>query len=463
MTRSTCSGDREKKYTQLFASAKLDGAKMSSHNGHSMGVIVRNIAQGAAWADDLEKVLKGMMDPAAANDTKCDESAEMEEIRNKTIQLACKNKPDGTALLGWAHVAAGNHKCEDDEESMRSNALSLMSTVHSDHSKGRSEERNISTREIQEAKANGASSLAIHFNGNMNMEQAKHETGIFSWGSQLTQVFEGLTAGDAVEIVSNKGDRRLEIVLHGSEKRGPKIKKWLTAQKYFEVWNRRITFRMVQEQSKWLVVVEGRIAPNVVGMVTVLRRDGNARICEFRHVKWLGKQLLDLIINKGDGADEVNEFKEILSKHARFIGGRSTWVIGEFPGQNLSEWHISENRERPITLLMWAAKSGSLRIVESLVNDYNCNVTVAQKIVTEDTGTVSFVTKDTGVTALHVAAYCGHAAVVDFLLQSGADKNQVNTLYKDITPLDSAKRGLVLHPEMSEQFNVIIDKLESWE
>ena len=211
------------------------------------------------------------------------------------------------------------------------------------------------------------------------------------------------------------------------------------------------------------MVVEGRIAPNVVGMVTVLRRNGNVRFSWFGHATWLGKQLLDLIMKKGDGADELNEFKEILDKHARPIGGKPTWVIGEWPGQNLSEWHINLNRKRPITLLMWAAKFGRLRIVESLVKDYNCNVTVAQKIIAEDTGTVSFVTKDTGVTSLHVAAYCGHTAVVDFLLQSGADKNQVNTLWEDKTPLDSAKRGLVMHPEMSGEFNVIIDKLERWE
>jgi len=482
MTCSNCSEDREKQYERLFSSSNLTGSTLNSLNGHGVGVAVRKATAGEAWVDDLVNVLKGMMDPAAANDM---ESADMKVDRvaqkEKAAKLAQKltnlqhmedpnfeeripeldESNQGLMVLRLDRfnlAAAEDALCPNTENDMQSIATTNNTAVPGDHAQERMLERNISIPEIKEAKKRGFVSLSIILNGNDDMDQVK--SSICSWAHELTNasIFVGLAAGERLaagepQVRGNKSDRRLEITLLGSEKRGPHIKKWLTAQKYFEVWNRRITFRMVQEQSKWLVVVEGRIAPNVVGMVTVLRRDGNARICEFRHVKWLGKQLLDLIINEGDGADEVNEFKEILSKHARFIGGRSTWVIGEFPGQNLSEWHISENRERPITLLMWAAKSGSLRIVESLVNDYNCNVTVAQKIVTEDTG----------VTALHVAAYCGHAAVVDFLLQSGADKNQVNTLYKDITPLDSAKRGLVLHPEMSEQFNVIIDKLESWE
>jgi len=76
------------KYKLLFESAKLDGATMNSLNGHDVEVAVRKNAQGEAWVGDLAKVLKAMIAPAAANDTKSEESAEVRELRNKMIQLA---------------------------------------------------------------------------------------------------------------------------------------------------------------------------------------------------------------------------------------------------------------------------------------------------------------------------------------------------------------------------------------
>ena len=112
--------------------------------------------QGAAWADDLANVLKSMMHPAAANDTKSNESAEMKEMRDKMVQVARGDNSGGTALQEWFHIVARNIRREDDEESIRSVATtaSKASTIHS------SGERNASTREIQEAKAKGATSLA---------------------------------------------------------------------------------------------------------------------------------------------------------------------------------------------------------------------------------------------------------------------------------------------------------------
>jgi len=91
------SGDREKKYTQVFESAKLDGAKMNSLNGRGVEVAVRNATQGEAWVDDLQKILKGMMDIAAANDNAAEESVELKEMRDKMVQLARDDNPEGRA------------------------------------------------------------------------------------------------------------------------------------------------------------------------------------------------------------------------------------------------------------------------------------------------------------------------------------------------------------------------------
>ena len=62
----------------------------------------------------------------------------------------------GTALSD--HVAAGSHAREHDAESQHSNAFTA---THSGHSQVRSDERNISTEEIKQAKAGGALALGI--------------------------------------------------------------------------------------------------------------------------------------------------------------------------------------------------------------------------------------------------------------------------------------------------------------
>jgi len=304
------SQDREDKFTQLFTSIKLNGAKLKSLNGHDIEVAVRNMAQGAAWADDLAKVLKSMMHPAAANETKSKESAEMKEI-------ARGGHSGGISLPGWSHIAPRNKRREDDEDSMRSSST--------------------------------------------------------------------------------------------------------MASKAFTIYS------------------------------TGERDAGSEAI-----VDWFGKQLLDLINNKGDDADEL---KRMLDDFARkeITDDIATWWIGPW---KLSEWHIkpahSKGKSKPSTLLALAAKAKPIRlnIVKSLVNDYKCSVTVTQKV----NG------KDIGVTALHEAAYCGHAAVVDFLLEAGANYNQESTLWDDKFPLDSAKSGSKIHendPKKVEQYNLIIAALTS--
>ena len=88
-----------------------------------------------------------------------------------------------------------------------------------------------------------------------------------------------------------------------------------------------------------LVVVEGCIAPDVVGVITVY--GGKTLSAAFSdpvseaYADWFGKQLLDLINNKGDDADEL---KEMLDGFARKeITDVATGWIGPY---KLSEWHI---------------------------------------------------------------------------------------------------------------------------
>jgi len=146
-----------------------------------------------------------------------------------------------------------------------------------------------------------------------------------------------------------------------------------------------------------------------------------------------GRQLLDLI-RQGDDADKLGE---MLTRDAHLADDETTWLIR--PGYTLSEWHIDSilPRDQSLTFLMWAAMMGCPNMVETLVNKYNCSVAVTQKVKNKDTG----VMEDKGVTALHLAAYTGHATVVRFLLHAGADKNQGSNLYVDSTPLESAQEG----------------------
>ena len=70
---------------------------MQSLNGRGVETAIRNATQGEAWVDDLQKVLKGMMDAAAAEDTTSSESEELKAMREKMVQLARDENPDGKA------------------------------------------------------------------------------------------------------------------------------------------------------------------------------------------------------------------------------------------------------------------------------------------------------------------------------------------------------------------------------
>jgi hypothetical protein len=84
---------------------------------------------------------------------------------------------------------------------------------------------------------------------------------------------------------------------------------------------------------------------------------------------------------------------------------------------------------------MWAAQLGRARIVAHLVQRYGCSVHVEQT----DQG------EGVGVTALHLAAYHGHADVVRILLRAGADKKKAIKEgfkgYSDRYAMEGAKSG----------------------
>jgi len=89
--------DREKKLTQIFAAAKLDGVSMATMNGLSVEMAVRSATQGEGWVDDFQKVLKGMLDQSKANDTTLQESEDMKQIRDQLVAAARVENPNREA------------------------------------------------------------------------------------------------------------------------------------------------------------------------------------------------------------------------------------------------------------------------------------------------------------------------------------------------------------------------------
>ena len=89
-------GDREKLLAKIFGTAKLDGAALAGMSGRQVEVAVRNVTQGEAWVDDVENALKGMLSDEAKNSTEgAGESAEMKALREKMVEQAKTDNPDG--------------------------------------------------------------------------------------------------------------------------------------------------------------------------------------------------------------------------------------------------------------------------------------------------------------------------------------------------------------------------------
>ena len=309
-------------------------------------------------------------------------------------------------------------KRDDDEMSVASTAsnFSSMSFHPTPHAARRQNERDIETGDIKKAKMQGCISLAISFTGDENKEAA--EIDAHDWGGKLTAVFEGLQMGDA-KIRGAPGHHRIEVEIRGSEKMTRKVKQWLYINSYFED-SRRVLYVLRRGMKEELVVVEGPLASGGVGVITVFRRDSsglekrteNAAIILYNGVFW------DLLIHNADEKALEAAFREQVFREA----GIPCWVAG--PGGHhfqLANWPPRN------PFLHAASMMGCTAIVQQLVEQYGCDREVNHAR-----------TKDKG-TALHVAAYFGHSAMVELLLKLGADKTLKNK-YKE-TALDAARHA----------------------
>jgi hypothetical protein len=256
-------------------------------------------------------------------------------------------------------------------------------------------------------------------------------------------------------------DRRVQMELDGSEKMGPRVKEWMTGHPTFDIkdwlqkhdyfgekkqqstdvkewlkehghfWEerqRRVLFKLRQGQ-EGVVVVEGHSAPDEVGVITNYRRNEAGIISKdgyqfdtnefaanfFGCVYWPLLRDLD--------ADELALDVALTEQgRARIDATNGVWVIGRGTTKfSLSTWPPKA------PFLLAAAKQGRANFVERLTRHYGCDV--------------NYLDKD-GNTALHLAAYYGHADVVATLLNSGLISDlAVKNKSCNETALDCAKAG----------------------
>jgi hypothetical protein len=229
---------------------------------------------------------------------------------------------------------------------------------------------------------------------------------------------------------------------------GPEIKGWLKEHDYFREkeqqsldmnewlkhhgysWEdkdrqHRVLFTLRRGEED-VVVVEGRSAPDEVGVITNYRRseagiiskdgyhfDTEEFALDFRYKVYYGL-MLDLNADSRALDDALT-----VEGRAR-IDAAGVWVIGPGTRQySLSTWPMD------LPFLVLAAKFGRANMVDRLAKQYRCDVNYQRK-------------KDGG-TALHEAAYYGHADVVSTLL--GLNANHTIKNKDDNTALDSAIAG----------------------
>jgi hypothetical protein len=275
----------------------------------------------------------------------------------------------------------------------------------------------------------------------------KHE--INWWGERIKESFEQLELGDVTE--KGTEQRRVQVELRGSEKRGPGIKGWLKEHDYFrekeqqstdmKAWLKQhgysweekhrphcllFTLRRGQEE---VVVVEGRSAPDKVGVITVFGARAGLEFNNFGHqfdtkgfaVDFYNADYSSLLLDL-DADEHALDVALTEQGRARIDAASGFWVIG--PGTT----HFSLSTWPPgMPFLLRAAKEGRATFVERLMGHYGCDV--------------NYLDKD-GNTALHLAAYYGHADVVATLLDSGLVSDlTIKNKSKGETALKCAEAG----------------------
>ena len=306
-------------------------------------------------------------------------------------------------------------------------------------------ERAITEDDIRRAKRQGKLSLAIHLNGEEDTGGAKDE--INWWAGWLKEAFQDLEVGDVIE--KGTQDRRVQVELRRSENLGPEIKEWLKEHNYFKEkeqqstdmkewlnehgysWedkdrSHRVLFTLRRAQEE-VVVVEGRSAPDTVGVITVFGARAGFEFSNSGHhvdTKGFAENFFEVnyrALLRDLNADALALDAALTEQgRARIDAASGVWVIG--PGTtefSLSTWPPST------AFLVLAAKLGRANIVDRLARHYGCAVN-NQRI------------KDGG-TALHEAAYYGHFDVVTTLLGLNADLTIKNKAGE--TAIDAAKTG----------------------
>jgi hypothetical protein len=366
--------------------------------------------------------------------------------------------------VGWdSYAQLGVVRQRDDDEMSQASTGSRFSDVSykpTTHSKEQAQKRGISDPDIKRTKAEGKMSLSIHLNGEEDTNKAKAE--IRWWGDRLKESFEQLEVGEVIEKGKQK-DRRVQMEMDGSEKMGPRVKEWMKGHPTFDIkdwlqkhdyfgekkqqskdvkewfkehgyfWEerqRRVLFKLLQGQ-EGVVVVEGRSAPDEVGVITNYRRNEAGIISKDGYqfdTKGFAENFFGCVYPTllcDLDADELALDATLTEQgRARIDAASGFWVIG--PGTlqySLSTWPPKK------PFLMTAAQHGRANFVDRLMRHYGCDVNYQR------------LDKDGGDTALHLAAYYGHSDVVSTLLDSGLISNlNLKNKYGE-TALDCARAG----------------------
>jgi hypothetical protein len=207
------------------------------------------------------------------------------------------------------------------------------------------------------------------------------------------------------------------------------MKEWLKHHGYsWEEKDRqhRVLFTLRRGEED-VVVVEGRSAPDEVGVITNYRRNEAGIISKDGYQFDTKEFALDFyhkvyfaLMHDLNADEDALDHALTVEGRARFDAASGVWVIG--PGTtdySLSMWPVI------LPFLLLAARNGRANMVDRLARQYGCDVNYRR-------------IKDGG-TALHAAAYYGHADVVSTLLGLNANhtiKNKDNN-----TALDSARAG----------------------